>query len=89
LTNSVERPRQRKMDIRFSTWNDRTLYRAGLLETVASKVTKLVLVALQEVRWNCGGNDTAGDCTLFCINGNAHRNLRTGLFVQKEIIITC
>jgi len=36
LTNSLEWPRQWQMDMVFETWNVRSLYRAGFLQTVAS-----------------------------------------------------
>jgi exonuclease III len=41
------------MDIRFVTWNVRSLYRTGSLKTVARKLGKykLDLVGVQEVRW--------------------------------------
>jgi exonuclease III len=40
------------MDVRFGTWNVRSLYRAGSLKTVANEMVKynLDLVAVQEVR---------------------------------------
>jgi exonuclease III len=39
--------------MRFGTWNVRSLYRAGLLKTVARELGKykLDLVGVQEVRW--------------------------------------
>jgi exonuclease III len=44
------------MDIRFGTWNVRSLYRAGSLKTVARELVKykLDLVGVQEVRWEKG-----------------------------------
>jgi hypothetical protein len=38
--------------MRFGTWNDRSLYKAGLLVTG--------LVGVQEVRWDGGGTELAG-----------------------------
>jgi exonuclease III len=40
------------MDLRFGTWNVRSMYRAGLLRTVTEEVLKykLDLVGVQEVR---------------------------------------
>jgi hypothetical protein len=35
-----KRPKPGKMDIRFVTWNARSLYRAGLLMTVAKEISK-------------------------------------------------
>jgi exonuclease III len=55
-----------KRDLRFGTWNIRSMYRACSL-TVAVAVTrelaeyKLDLVGVQEVRWDKGGTVRAGD----------------------------
>jgi hypothetical protein len=51
------------MDVRFGKWNVTNLYRAGALRTLASEVAKynLDLVAVQEVRWDKGGNHPAED----------------------------
>jgi hypothetical protein len=40
------------MDMRFGTWNVRTMYRAGSLRIVMEEITKykLDLVGVQEVR---------------------------------------
>jgi hypothetical protein len=37
---SLERPRQRKMDMKFGIWNVRSLYRAGSLKTAASELSE-------------------------------------------------
>jgi hypothetical protein len=44
------------MDMRFGTWNVRSLYRVGLLKTVARELRKLKLdlVDIQEVIWEKG-----------------------------------
>jgi hypothetical protein len=34
-TDTLERPKARKMDMRFGTWNIRSLYRPGSLKTVS------------------------------------------------------
>jgi hypothetical protein len=39
----MERPKQRKMDMRFGALNIRSLYRARLLTTVARKIAKCKL----------------------------------------------
>jgi hypothetical protein len=46
------------MDMKFGTWNIRSMYRAGSLLTVSNELTKykLELVGMQEVRWE--GGDT-------------------------------
>jgi len=41
--DSQEQPRQWQMDIRFGTQNVRSVYRAGSLKTVASKLAKCKL----------------------------------------------
>jgi exonuclease III len=45
------------MDMRFGTWNVRSMYRAGSLRVVGEEISnyKLDLVGVQEVRWNGGG----------------------------------
>jgi hypothetical protein len=50
------------MDMRFGTWNVRSLYRAGSLVTVSRELFKykLYLVGLQ-VRWEGGGTEPAGE----------------------------
>jgi hypothetical protein len=47
-----KRPKREKMDLRFGTWNVRSMYRAGSLRTVAEEVSKYKsdLVEVQEVR---------------------------------------
>jgi hypothetical protein len=37
---TFERPNGRKMDMRFGTWNVRSLYRSGSLKTVAEELAK-------------------------------------------------
>jgi exonuclease III len=45
------------MDMRFETWDVRSIYRVCSLKTVASELAKynLDLMAVQEVRWVKGG----------------------------------
>jgi hypothetical protein len=38
-----KRPKQKKMDMRFGTWNVRSMYRAGSLRTVAQEISKYKL----------------------------------------------
>jgi hypothetical protein len=55
------------MDMRFGTWNVRSLYRAGSLRTVAEEVSKYVrFTGVQEVRWGGSGTEPAGEYT-FCM----------------------
>jgi hypothetical protein len=53
-----------KRDMRFGTWNIRSLYRAGSLTTAASELAryKLASVGVQEVRWDKGDAVRARDC---------------------------
>jgi exonuclease III len=49
--------------MRFGTWNVRSMYRAGSFMTIAKEISKykLDLVGVQEVRWDRGGTDPAGE----------------------------
>jgi hypothetical protein len=54
-------PKLKKMDTIFGTWNIRSLYRAGLLSTVAEiSIYTLDLVG-EQVRWDRGGSEPAGE----------------------------
>jgi hypothetical protein len=50
------------MDVRFSTWNVRIVYRAGSVMTLAKEISKskLDLVGVQKVRWDRCGTKPAG-----------------------------
>jgi exonuclease III len=75
------------MDMRFGTWNIRTLCNIGSLKTVARELGKykLDLVGVQEVRWENGGTERAEDYTFFYGQGNGVHQLGTGFFVRKRI----
>jgi hypothetical protein len=62
-TDTLERPKARKMDMRFVTWNVRSLYRSGSLKTVSGELVKYKLhfMGVQEVRWDKGGTEPAGN----------------------------
>jgi len=49
--------------MRFGTWNVRSPHREGLLTAAARELAgyKLNLVDVQEVRWDKGGTEKAGD----------------------------
>ena len=71
------RPTQRKRDMRFGTWNVRSLYRAGSLTGAARVLAryKLDVAGVQEVRWDKGGTVRAGDCNSFYGKGNENHQL--------------
>jgi exonuclease III len=76
------------MDVRFGTWNVRSLYRSGSLKTVARELGKykLDLVGVQEVRWDKGGTEWADDYIFVYGAGNEDHQLGTGFSVHKRIM---
>jgi hypothetical protein len=76
------------MDMRFGTWKVRSMYRAGSLRAVGEEISKykLNLVRLQEVRWDGGGTEPAGENIFFYGKGNENHELDTGFFLHKKII---
>jgi hypothetical protein len=71
--------------MRFGAWNVRSLYRAGLLRTVAEEIPKykLHLVGVHVVRW---GTKPAGEYTFLYGKGIDNHELGTHFFVHKRII---
>jgi hypothetical protein len=63
--------------MRFDMWTVRNLYRAGTLVTVLKEISKykLDLVGVQEIRWDRGGTEPAGECTCFYATGNENHEL--------------
>jgi hypothetical protein len=59
------------MDVTVGTWTVRSLYKAGSLMTVAREMPKykLDLVGVQEVRWDRGDTEPAGEYTFFYETG--------------------
>jgi hypothetical protein len=76
------------MDMRFGTWNVRSMYRAGSLRVAGEEISKykLDLVGVQEVRWDGGGTERAGKHKFFYGKGNENNELGRGFFVHKIII---
>jgi hypothetical protein len=68
------------MDIRFGTWNIRSLYRVVSLIRISRELSRyrLDLVGVQEVRWEGSGTAPAGECTFFYGKGNENQELGTG-----------
>jgi hypothetical protein len=58
-------------DMRFGTWNVRSLYRVGAIKSVVGELEKykLDLVGVQEVRWEGEGYQTADNYTFFYEKG--------------------
>jgi len=81
------RPEQQK-DMRFGTWNVRSLYRAGSLTAAARELAryKLDLVGVQEVRWDRDGTIRAGDYNFFYGKGNENHQMGTGFYVHRRIV---
>jgi hypothetical protein len=75
------------MDLRFGIWNVKSFYRAGSLVTVSKQLSKykLHLVGVQEVRWEGGGTEPAGEYTFSCRKEIENHELGTGFFVHKRI----
>jgi exonuclease III len=66
--------------MRFGTWNVRSLYRVGSQMTISRELLKykLDLVGVQEVRWEGGGTEPAGEYTFVYRKGNDNHKLGTG-----------
>jgi hypothetical protein len=56
-------PKGKKMDTRFGTWSIRSMYRAGSFRALAEEIPKYVLdlEGVQEVGWDGGGTEPAGE----------------------------
>jgi hypothetical protein len=76
------------MDMRFGTWNVRSVYRAGWLRAVAegTSIYNLDLVGVREVRWDGGGTGPADEYTFLYAKGNENRKLGIDFFILKRII---
>jgi hypothetical protein len=60
--------------------DERSLYRVDSLMIVLKELFKykLDLVVVQEVRWEGGGTEPAGEYTFFCRQGNYNFNAKVG-----------
>jgi hypothetical protein len=71
------------MDMRFGTWNVRSMYvyRAASVRAVGDEISKykLDLVGVQKVRWDGSGTERVGEYTFFYGKGNENHELGTGL----------
>jgi hypothetical protein len=74
------------MDMRFGTWNVRSLHRASSLKTISREQAsyKLYLVGVHEVRWDGGGTEPAGEYTFFYEKGNENHELGKVYFCIRE-----
>jgi exonuclease III len=77
-----KRPTLRKMDIRFGTWNVRSLFKASSFMTVVKEVSKYKsdLAEVQEVRWDRGGTKSAAEYIFYYGKGNENHKLSTVSF---------
>jgi hypothetical protein len=88
-TGPLVYPKQCKRDMRFGTWDVRSLYRSGSLTSVARELARytLDLVGVQEDRWDKWGSVRTGDYIfLFCGKWNRIHPLGSEFFVHHRII---
>jgi hypothetical protein len=74
------------MEMRFGTWNVRSLYRVGSLMTVSRELPtyRLDLVGVQEVRWEGSGTVPVGEYTFFYGKGNENLELGKDILYIRE-----
>jgi hypothetical protein len=71
--------------LKLGTWNVRSRYGSGSLNTAARELPrcKLDLVGVKEIRWQEGGR-VAGDYNIFYGKGNENHQIGTGFFYTTE-----
>jgi hypothetical protein len=64
------------------------MYRAGSLRAIAEEISKynFVLVGVQEVTWDGGETEQAGEYTFLYGRGNENHELGTCFFIHKRIV---
>jgi exonuclease III len=69
-----------------STWNVRSLYRAGFLKTVSGELArrKLDLVGVQEIRLENGVTKPVGEYTFFYGKGNENHELGAAFLCIRQ-----
>jgi hypothetical protein len=75
--------------VRLGLWTVRSLYRAGSLTTVSSKLSrcKKDSLGVQEVRCEGSSAKPPGEYTFFYRKGNQNYELGTGFLLHKGIIL--
>ena len=78
--------RKRINEFRLATWNVLSLNRVGNLTNLKLELNKykIMIAALQEIRWKESCITDSGDYTMFCSSNNT-ANLGTGFLVHKNI----
>ena len=78
--------RNRLNDYRIATWNVLSLNRTGAFKCLKDQLKKykVMIAALQEIRWKESSIMDSGDYTLFC-SSNGTSNFGTGFVVHKKI----
>lgn len=74
--------------LRFGTWNIRTLYRAGALQTLTNELKRyrMDIVALQEIRWTGNGEQKLDDYMLLYGGNTTERHeLGTGFMIKRKL----
>jgi hypothetical protein len=75
--DSLERPKQRKLYVRFGTWKVRILCRARSLRTVTRQYRSIRFSGSTGCQMGQGHTERAGDCILIYGNGNESHELGT------------